>query len=322
MSIGCAISIIDLQTLTAWDSVPSPRSSCHPLSRAMDFPKQGPFSFLVKQPCGKNLNNNRLNFDEITVTMWDRCVRFEDPGRTMRHVPPSQGSVTQLATDMLAADDCTRAAILLHYSYWPKMVSSVLMEIHSRQTAKRKAERTIFRSLRRKWRRIEQDCAPPVSSTPAVIALPNGTLDGGAAPVPALAPNVGAHGGAAPVPAVAAPVPALAPNVEVEDDVEDDIEVEDEVEDEVVDEVEDEVDDDVEDDVEVEDDVQDDFAAWLSSLSWHPSTAASSSASASGANPSSSTASPSSAAPASSSGFNSSMRLASMMDASEGMDVN
>ena len=315
MSIGCTISIIDSQTLTAWDRVPSPRSSCHPLSRAMDFPKQGPFSFLVKQPCGKNLNNNRLGFDEITVTMWDRVVRFEDPGRTMRHVSPSPGSVAQLATDMLAADDCTRAAILLHYSYWPKMVSSVLTEIHRRQVAKRKAEQTIFKSLRRKWRRIEQDSAPPVSSTPAVIALPNGTWVGVAAPVPALAPNVGAHaGGDADV--------EVEDGIEdaVEDDVEDDVEVVDEVEDdvEVVDEVEDDVNEDIEDDVKVEDDVQDDFEAWLASISWHPSTAASSSASASGADPSSSMASSSNAAPASSSGFNSSMRLASMMDDSEG----
>ena len=138
---------------------------------------QGPWSYLLRDPSGQNLTPRFPWMEtEFTITMTNHVVRFEN--QSVRRVAPSQTSVRKLATDIMLADDSTRAAILLHYSYWPTMVSSVLEEVHRRMATKRKADQLLMRGLRKKWARVDRDSAPPASATPAVIALPNGSVHG------------------------------------------------------------------------------------------------------------------------------------------------
>lgn len=138
---------------------------------------QGPWSYLLRDPSGQNLTPRFPWMEtEFTITMTNHVVRFEN--QSVRRVAPSQTSVRKLATDIMLADDSTRAAILLHYSYWPTMVSSVLEEVHRRMATKRKADQLLMRGLRKKWARIDRDSAPPASATPAVIALPDGSVHG------------------------------------------------------------------------------------------------------------------------------------------------
>ena len=117
--------------------------------------------------------------DTVTVTVDQRNLHFEAKDRVWRTKAPSPSSVARLADDMLGADEKTRAAILLHYTYWPSMIQAVLTEVQARTGKKKREERAAMRCVRRRVLLDEKKQAPHSNHTPAIIAFPNGTVTGG-----------------------------------------------------------------------------------------------------------------------------------------------
>jgi len=145
--------------------------------------------------------------EQVTIRFGQVCVRFDDPKRASRSKPPAASSVQLLADDILRAPDHIRAAILLHYTYWPSMVHAVLVEMQRRAEKRRRHEQQQVRMVKRRRQREEADVAPHASLAPAVIPLSDGSLHGGAHPIP---------------PAPASPAPVMVPDADEQEDEEHD----------------------------------------------------------------------------------------------------
>ena len=137
---------------------------------------RGKWSWALKAPSGDEIHGK----DTFTVTMPSRVVSFGDPDRCFRQKAPAQSSVHNVAGDLEnASTDAQKAAILLHYTYWPSMLHAILNEVQARTQRKRKQELTIMRGLRRKWARREANPAPHSMYTPAVLVMADGCVFNG-----------------------------------------------------------------------------------------------------------------------------------------------
>ena len=112
--------------------------------------------------------------NSVSVTFHQHCVAFEQPLRALCTRRPRPPAVHNLATQILEAPDELKAAIILHFSYWPSMINEVLLEMHRRGQKRKREHQQEMQKLRRRLKREEEHNAAPASQTPAVIALPNG----------------------------------------------------------------------------------------------------------------------------------------------------
>ena len=133
------------------------------------------WAWLCERPTGESK-------ETVTITVNKRVLNWEEGH--FRTKKPSASSVKLLADDILRAPMAIRGAIVMHYSYWPAMQQEVLTEVHERLKElrkedgqeKRKPKRQFNNEIKRKVKKEEEDSAPPAKDTPAIIALPNGSL--------------------------------------------------------------------------------------------------------------------------------------------------
>ena len=150
--------------------------------------------------------------DHVRLNFYADNVRFESMHHR-RNTNPARKAVTDLADDFEKAPNDIRAAILLHYTYWPKMLAQITEELHDRRHKRKREEADAMRKVRRKWQ--IRDPAPHSQWTPAIIALPDRGVYMPLAPQPpppVALPPVAPPPPVAPSPQVAPqPPPPLAP---------------------------------------------------------------------------------------------------------------